>query len=189
MDKFEKNPFLIIHPYEKEMNAEILCLITSRINNNAFYTEKCVKYILQQISNHNFVTGYTENLIKQFRKKPCVNLEEKKRYHINTRQKINKTFFDLLTEEGKHQGYVLSDLRNIIYSSKSKILNKYHLFELKSLDIKEVEISCCEDDNTCMNRKKYCNRRYLIDEVPELPLEGCTAGFCVGSYLPVINFD
>ncbi len=174
--------------YEKEKNSDIRKLISSKLTNNELYTEKCVKFIIGFISRHNFVTSDTEILLQKFRKETCVTLEEKKKYGIKTRQKINKRFFDLLSEKGKHQDYILKDLRNMFYSSKHFIFNKYEIIECKSLGIREVKISCCNDDRNCPYIEKYRNKKYPIDEAPELPLPECTADFCRCMYLPVIVF-
>lgn len=174
-------------PHEKQKNKEILELIKSKIENNENYTDNCIDYILKILSQVNFIESPVQNILKQFRKEPCLELEEKKKYKINTRQKVNKVFFNLLTEKGKHQEYILLELENIILSSEFKINNIYELRECKELGIKYVKIEGCNDDRDCPVVKKYCNKKFELSQVPELPLPECTADLCRCMYLPVIS--
>lgn len=187
MNLFVKPSLYVKDKNSKKKNKEILSLIKEKLENSAFYTEESVKLILNKLKHHNFCETSIQVILKQFREEPCLNLEEKKQYGINTHQKINKNYFNLLTEVGKHQEYILTDLENIILSSEHKIHNKYELLECKALGIKNVQISCCNDDRDCPAVKKYCNRIYPINAVPELPLPECTADVCRCIYLSVIS--
>ena len=173
--------------HEKQKNKEILELIKSKIENNDNYTKNCIEYILKILSHVNFIESSVKNILRQFREEPCLELEEKKKYKINTRQKVNKYFFNLLTEKGKHQEYILLELEKIILSSEFKINNIYELRECKELGIKYVKIECCNDDRDCPVVKKYCNKEFELSQVPELPLPECTADLCRCIYLPIIS--
>ena len=186
MNIINKPSLYIDDPNVEEKNKEILALLYSKLCNSDFYTEECIEFIVGILSNKNIVESSIQVLLKSFREEPCVQLEEKKLFKINTRQKINKKFFDLLSEKGKHQEYVIMNLENIILSSVHKIQNKYKLIEYKALGIKEVEILCCNDDRDCPAVKKHCNKKYPINHVPELPLDECTAELCRCCYVSII---
>ncbi len=187
MALFVKSSLYVRDKNAKIKNKEILTLINEKLENNKFYTDEAKSYILQRLVHCNFVETSIQGILKQFREEPCLELEEKKRYGINTRQKINKNYFNLLSECGKHQEYVLIDLENIILSSQNKIYNKYQLLEFKSLGIKNIQIACCNDDRDCPAVKKYCDKSYPINKVPELPLPECNADVCRCIYLSVIS--
>lgn len=183
---FDKPSLYIQDKNAKKKNKEILILIKDKLEKSVFYTTESKEYILNKLAPCNFIETSIQVILKQFREEPCLSLDEKKLYGINTRQKINKTYFNLLSEQGKHQEYILIDLENIILSSEQKIHNKYQLLEYKSLRINKVQISCCNDDRDCPAVKKYCNKVYSINNVPELPLPECNADVCRCLYLSVI---
>ena len=187
MNLFVKPSIIVKDSHEKQKNKEILEMIKCKIENNDNYTENCIKYILKTLSKVNFITSSAQIILKQFREEPCIGLEEKKQYKINTRQKVNKDFFNLLTDKGKHQEYILLELENIILSSKFKINNIYELREYKKLGIKYVKIECCNDDRDCPAVKKYCNKEFELSQVPELPLPECTADLCRCIYSAIIS--
>lgn len=174
-------------PHEKQKNKEILELIKSKIENNENYTKDCIEYILKILSQVNIIESSVQYILRKFREEPCLELEEKKKYKINTRQKINKDFFYLLTEKGKHQEYILLELENIILSSEFKINNSYELREYKKLGIKYVKIEYCNDDRDCPAVKRYCNKKFELRQVPSLPLPECTADLCRCIYSPIIS--
>ena len=187
MNLFVKPSIHVKDSHEKQKNKEILEMIKSKIENNDNYTENCIKYILKILSRENFIMSSVQIVLKKFREEPCIGLEEKKQYKINTRQKVNKDFFYLLTDKGKHQEYILLELENIILSSTHKINNEYELRDLKKLGVKYVTIECCNDDRDCPAVKKYCNKEFKINQVPELPLPECTADLCRCIYSPIIS--
>ncbi len=187
MNLFIRPSVHVTDPHEKQKNKDIFNLIKTKIQNNELYTEECVKYILKILSKSNFVTSSNQVILKKFREEPCLTLEEKKEYKINTRQKVNKEFFNLLSDKGKHQEYILNDLEIIIISSCHKINNTYSLQDFKKSGIKYVTIECCNDDRDCPAVKKYCNREFKINQVPDLPLPECTAEYCRCMYSPILS--
>jgi hypothetical protein len=187
MKIFSRPSLYVKDPHENQKNKEIYELIKSKISNSENYTDECVKFILKKISKVNFIESSSQIIIKNFREEPCVSLEEKKQYNINSRQKINKEFFDLLSEKGKHQEYILLGLENIILSSIHKINNTYELHNMKKMGIKYVTIECCNDDRDCPAVKKYCNKEFKINQVPDLPLPECTADLCRCFYSSIIS--
>ncbi len=187
MNIFSRPSLYVKDPHEKQKNKEIFELIKSRISNNDNYSDDCVKFIIKKLTKVNILESSGQGIIKSFREEPCVSLEEKKQYNINPRQKINKEFFDLLSEKGKHQEYILLYLENIILSSKYKINNKYDLRNMKKMGVKYVTIECCNDDRDCPAVKKLCNKEFKINQVPELPLPDCNSDLCRCNYSAVIS--
>ena len=87
-----------------------------------------------------------------------------------------------LTDEGIKKEANEKLLENIYYQNYHKACRKRYLVRMKSIGIKKVEISDCGDERDCPKIKRL-KKTWLIDEIPELPLPGCTAPYCRCSYI------
>ena len=117
-----------------------------------------------------------------FDKEDVLSLEEKKALGLNTRRKYSRELINGLTEKGIAAENPNDLLKNLFMQSCGKVSRKYELARLKELGLKYVQIIDCEDARDCKAVKR-CKKRWLIDEVPELPLSGCDAEYCRCQYV------
>lgn len=129
-------------------------------------------------SNTHFGYGY----IDPFNKEDCLTLEEKKALGLNTRRKYARELINGLTKKGL-AAEDPNDLLKIMWLANSnKVSRKYELQRLKDEGFKYVKILNCNDERDCA-AVKHCKKRWLIDEVPELPLPKCDAEYCRCTYI------
>ena len=74
-------------------------------------------------------------------------------------------------------------LKNIHLQNQNKLWRKRDLAEMKRDGIKKVKISIWDDDGDCPKIQKL-KKIWPIDQVPDLPLPGCTAKYCRCEYIP-----
>ena len=118
-----------------------------------------------------------------FDKTDCLTLEEKKGLNLNTRAKYSRELINGLTEKGLEAAKNQYFIENMFYRNFHKVSRKYELEHLKELGLKYVLISDSNDDRDC-NAIKALKKRWLIEEVPELPLPQCNSEYCRCMYLP-----
>jgi hypothetical protein len=113
----------------------------------------------------------------------CLTLDEKKVLGLNPRQKFSRGFVDTLTPAGLAQPDPKRILEILYYRNFHAISGKFELLRLKHAGIKKVKILDCGDERDCPMVKKMTQKTWPIDEVPALPLPGCTAEYCRCSYV------
>jgi hypothetical protein len=112
----------------------------------------------------------------------CLSLEEKKALGLNSRQKFSREFIDALSEKGMSHPDPKDILKVIYLKHFHSIHRKYELLRMKRIGIKTVKIEDCGDERDCKAIKRL-KKVWPIDEVPELPLPGCTAEYCRCTYI------
>jgi hypothetical protein len=113
----------------------------------------------------------------------CLSPDEKKSMGLNTRQKYSREMAEMLTDKGIKQNDPKALVHNIYMQNIFKVSRKYELIELKKMGLKTVKILDCGDERDCPMVKKIAEKAWPIDEVPDLPLPGCTAKYCRCEYI------
>ena len=121
-----------------------------------------------------------------FDKTDCLTLEEKKRFNLNTRAKYSRELINGLTEKGLEAAKDQHFIENMFYRNFHRVSRKYELEHLKEMGLKYVVISNSNDVRDC-EAIKNLKKRWLIEEVPELPLPQCNSEYCRCMYLPDDN--
>jgi hypothetical protein len=112
----------------------------------------------------------------------CLTLDEKKALGLNTRQKYSREMVECFSDAGLHHENPKEILKVLYYKIFHKISRKYELIRMKEVGIKTVKIEDCGDERDCQKIKKL-KKLWPIDQVPELPLSGCTSEYCRCSYI------
>jgi len=89
---------------------------------------------------------------------------------------------DFLSETGMKQPDPKRLLEIMFYRNFHSVGRKYELANLRVLGIKTVKILDCGDDRDYKTIKRF-KKVWPIDQVPELPLPGCTAEYCRCSFI------
>lgn len=117
-----------------------------------------------------------------FNTEDSLTLEEKKGLHLNTRAKYSRELIDGLTAKGLVAAQNNDFIKNMYLRNMHKVARKYQLIELKEAGLQYAKIESCGDERDCKT-VKYIKKRWLIDEVPELPLPQCKAEYCRCMYI------
>lgn len=164
---------------ENEKYTEIAEQTIVAAKSSGYFKQEALSIISEKI-RENTRPGY--GYIEPFDKADCLTLEEKKTLGLNTRRKYARELINALTEKGLAVENPNDLLKNMWLASFHKISRKYELQHLKDMGLKYVQILDCNDERDCKAVKR-CKKRWLIDEVPELPLPHCDAEYCRCSYV------
>lgn len=164
---------------EKEKYTEIAEQTIVNVNISGYFKSEFLPIIAEKVRK-NTIPGY--GYTDFFNKEDCLTLEEKKELGLNTRRKYSRELINALTKKGLTAENPNILLENIWLAAFHKVSRKYELQRLKDLGVKYVQILDCNDERDCKAIKK-CKKRWLIDEVPELPLPNCNADYCRCSYI------
>ena len=154
--------------YNKQIDVTLdyfLKLLVDSGRFNAYEIEKLVK------RNKDIV-------FKSITDGKLLDLTAKKKLNINSRKKVGDIYVQTLTDKGKIENASIDFFKNTYYQAFGIISRKYKLLELKRAGVKKCKISSSHDERDCPHVKRYENKSFDIDEVPNLPLEGCTAIYC-----------
>jgi hypothetical protein len=163
---------------EKEKFNEIVNRTIEEITNCGFFKPEKISLLAEKINKIAVPgCGYQD----PFSYDDCLSLDEKKSLGLNTRQKFSRDFIDCLSPQGlKHKNP--KDILEVLWlKSYHAVHRRFDLLRMKKIGIKKVEISPCDDERDCSKIKNF-KKIWPIDEVPELPLPGCTADYCRCSY-------
>jgi hypothetical protein len=152
-------------------------------------SEEALKIKSQQDSEKNeIITGMIKD-IKSSRffipeKIPeLLNLLKEMDAWGNNRRNIPNEIINYLSEEGLKQINSKEIISNIYYQNFHKVGRRRDLLRMKQTGIKKVKILDAGDERDCPMIKKMEEKSWPIDEVPELPLPGCTAEYCRCEYI------
>ena len=154
--------------------------------------KKMLKSIEEELINSRFFINIgIEDFFLAIRKtktqkfmsdEPCINIETKKSYGINTRLKISQKYFNLLTDEGKHLEDPKEMFNNIYYKYWHIAYREKDIKNIKEAGFNKVKISFVYE---CAHAKKLENKIFNINELPSLPFDDCDADFCRCTFSPV----
>jgi hypothetical protein len=126
------------------------------------------------------------NTITSFEGDRILSVEEKRALGLNTRMKYSKAFIDCFDPRCLSTIEPKSELEDMQLSAFHRVARKRELRGLKELGfVKQVRIvpfGCGRDCGKIKSFKKI----HDINEVPELPLPGCTAPYCLCEYQAII---
>jgi hypothetical protein len=165
---------------EDEKFREIAEGIIGDLSNSGFFKPEAIPGLAEKV-RRTVLPGYAYK--DPFSYDDCLMLDEKKVLGLNPRQKFSRGFVDTLTPAGLTQPDPKRILEILYYRNFHAISGKYELSRLKRDGIKKVKISDCGDDRDCSMVKKMAAKVWPINEVPALPLPGCTAEYCRCSYI------
>ncbi len=167
---------------QKKFN-EIAEKIIIEATESGFFKKDFLPYFSEKIRS---ITQVGFSYRDPFNKNDCLTLEEKKNLNLNTRAKYSRELIDGLTEKGitaaKNQNFI----EDMFLRNFHNVSRKCELEQLKETGLKYVIISNCNDERDC-KAVGLLKKRWLIDEVPELPLPECNAEYCRCIYMADTN--
>ena len=164
------------NPIPRNGREEMISLIMQDIEkNNYFKPEKLSK--LQKYISEMVKEGFYSD---PFDYDKVLSLNEKKASGLNTRKKISKEFFDFIAPAGLSVPEPENLLMKIFYRYFFIICRKYDLVRMKNEGVTKVKIAGSAEQ-VCNSMD--LNKIWSINEVPSLPLSGCTNFYCPCSYI------
>lgn len=166
--------------YEDE-NQELLALFTEEIEATDVLIES-KKSELVSILILFVDSAQPFDVSRIFKDKTPLAPQEKKELGLNSRKKYTKEFLEYF--ETDKLTSCPKDLVNEMYQRASQELyRRKSLRRISETKIGKYRISYIDDSHSCSKCKEEKGKLYLPDELPKLPLEGCTAKVCRCSYM------
>jgi hypothetical protein len=137
-----------------------------------FKPDKMVE--LQNLIDNSILIGH--GYIDPFSYDDLLSLEEKKELGLNTRLKISRQMVSFMTEKGLALKNPKDAVKNMCLKNFHAVARKYELIRMKDAGIEKVKILDCGDERDCSKIKRF-KKIWPIDQVPELPLPGCTSAY------------
>lgn len=107
-----------------------------------------------------------------------LTVEDKRAHGLNTRMKYTKEYIECFHPDRLKSIEPKSFLKNMHLSAFHRVAARKELTNFRKLGfVKQVNILPCGDERDCNEVKKIKNP-YPLDNVPDLPLPGCTAPYC-----------
>lgn len=141
-----------------------------------------IKYLLD---SGRFETN-VESLVHKYKSAPfnvitdgkLLSLDQKKELGLNSRKKYGENYIKILTQKGFSDNASVDFFANSYYQTFGIASRKFEIEKIKKSGITKCRISSCNDMRDCEAIKKYGNKVFDVNHVPELPLPECTAEYC-----------
>lgn len=157
----------------------------------SFLTEEIERSPYIKSDKKNIVIKHGLNEIDLFKGEE-LSLEEKKVLNLNTRAKITKQVFEVLTKTGleNYKNLRKNPIFSIVVSANNKHLIYYKLVKMRSIQItNEFKVSNVGDERDCAWCRKVNKKRFPIDtDYIKLINDNCTCEYHRGSVSAYINF-
>ncbi len=172
---------------EHQSHEAVLELLEARMISSGFFRAEKIPELIAKLRG-----GYRPfchlNTKVAFDGSEILTIEEKKMLGLSPRMKYSRSFIEYFDPIAFKQIEPKETLLNMYYDADYRVWRKKELRRLKELGVRQVKISPCGDARDC-GKIKRLRKTYRIDEVPDLPLPGCTAPYCRCIYLPIIKKD
>jgi len=107
-----------------------------------------------------------------------LTLDQKKELNINSRKKYGDRYIQSLTTNGLNKDASVDFFKNSYYQAFGIASRKFEISQIQKKGITKCRIAFCNDERDCDAIKKYGNKVFDINSVPDLPLKECTAAYC-----------
>ncbi len=107
-----------------------------------------------------------------------LSLDQKKELKINSRKKYGDRYIKTLTVIGLNNDASVDFFKNSYHQAFGIASRKFEINQIRKSSITKCRIAFCNDERDCEAIKKYGNKIFDINNVPDLPLKECTAAYC-----------
>jgi hypothetical protein len=171
---------------ERQDNDEVMRLLEAAISaSGLFRTDKIPDLVSKLRGGSGPFTRVNTQIA--FEGDQVLSVEEKRALGLNTRMKYSKVFIEYFDPKCLNTIEPKSVLENLHLSAFHRVARKRDLLKFRDLGfVKQVKIIPVGDARDCAKIKRF-KKIHNLNEVPELPLPGCTAPYCRCMYLPIIS--
>jgi hypothetical protein len=172
--------YVVLNPNERKdmLRKEILAGVMRDIENSGYFKQEKLSYLEKIIPK---IGGYFTD---PFSYNDCLSDEEKTALHINPELKISREMADCMTEKSFSEPDPRQIIPIIYYMNVFSISRKYKLLELRARSVTKVKIVNMGGDLDCEKIKDLNARIFPINNVPSMPLPGCSAPYCRCDFEP-----
>ena len=170
---------------ERQSNDEVMKIVEGRIVKSGFFIPEKIPELMAGLKSGAIPFGRVNTQVA-FDGDTLLTVEEKKALGLNTRMKYSKKLISYFDPKSFKTIEPKSTLEQMQLEAFHRVSRKKELLKLKQMGwVKQVKICSMGGGSDCSKIRKS-KKVYNINEVPELPLEGCNAAFCSCSYEAVI---
>jgi hypothetical protein len=166
---------------ERQSNEEIMRLVEAAIGSSGVFLPEKISYLMEKLRS-GFSPFTRVNTKSASEGDVTLTVAEKKALGLNTRMKYSKAFIDCFDPSAFNRIEPKAFLENIHLDAFHRVSRKNDLRKFRQIGVRTVEILDVGDAGDCSKIKRF-KKVHNFDEVPELPLPGCTAPYCRCMYL------
>jgi len=169
---------------ERQDHEDVMRLLEAAIRSSGFFETEAIPLLLSKLRDGQepFARVHTK---VAFGGDEFLSVQEKRVLGLNTRMKYSREFISYFDPKCLKTIEPKSMLENMHLSAFHRVARKRDLVEFRSLGVKRVRIVPVGDARDCGKIKRF-KKVYDINDLPELPLPGCTAPYCRCMYEPII---
>ncbi|MDR2110747.1 MAG: hypothetical protein LBP32_05515 [Spirochaetaceae bacterium] len=170
--------YVVLNPSERNeiVRKETLAGMMRDIEKSGYFKPEKLSHMEKIIPK---VGGYHND---PFSYNDCLSVEEKKALRLNPEHKVSREMVECMSEKGLAEANPRHIVPIIYFMNYFTVSRKYKLIELRARGVITVRITSLGGDLDCEAIEKI-ERVYPINEVPVLPLPGCTAPYCRCDYV------
>lgn len=166
---------------ERQSNEEIMQLVEAAcISSGVFLPEKIPYLMVKLRSGFNPFTRLNTKTASDG--EVILTVAEKKALGLNTRMKYSREFIECFVPLAFKKIEPKAFLENIHLDAFHRVARRNDLRKFRQIGVRKVEILNVGDARDCGKIKRF-RKVHSLDEVPDLPLPGCTAPYCRCMYL------
>ena len=167
---------------ESAQLSRALSYFEKRLRESDVIRPEGVQVLLDAIGAHA-KPGVHFNIERALPNQELLSLEEKKSLGLNSRKKYSRQLVRLVMCEHLHGRCPKELISDYYLSSWHQAARDALLQKMRSAGVVDVRILSCSDERDCPHVLRM-KRRFKIDDVPALPLQGCDAAYCRCTYVP-----
>jgi hypothetical protein len=166
---------------EQQSNEEIMQLVEAAIFSSGVFKPEKIPYLMTKLRG-GFSPFTRVNAKAASDGDVILTVAEKKALGLNTRMKYSKAFIECFDPSAFKRIEPKVFLENIHLDAFHRVSRKNELRRFRKVGVRKVEIIDVGDAGDCSKIKRF-RKVHNLDDVPELPLPGCTAPYCRCMYI------
>lgn len=171
---------------ERQDNDEVMRLLEAYIRASGLFRTEKIPELVSKLRGGSGAFARVNTRIA-FEGDQVLSVEEKRALGLNTRMKYSKAFIGYFDPTSLKTTEPKSVLENMHLSAFHRVARKRDLLEFGNLGfVKQVKIIPVGDTRDC-NEIKRLKKIHDLNQVPDLPLLGCTAPYCRCMYVPIVS--
>jgi hypothetical protein len=170
---------------EKQDNDEVMRLLEENMRTSGLFRNEKIPELISRLRS-GWQPFTRLNTKTAFGGDEVLSVEDKRSLGLNTRMKYSRTFIDYFDPVSLKIIEPKSILTNMHVGAFHRVSRRRNLMRFRSLGVKRVRIIPVGDGRDC-DKIVHLNKVYELNDVPDLPLQGCNAPYCRCMYEPILS--
>jgi len=164
---------------------EVMSLLQTAIRRSCIFRDEKIPGLIAKLRSSSAPFARANTRVA-FEGGDTLSVEEKRALGLNTRMKYSKEFIEYFSPSVLKTIEPKSTLENMHLNAVNRVARKRDLHRFKEVGfVRQVRIVPIGNGQDCEEIKRF-KKIHNIADVPELPLPGCSAPFCLCMYEPIL---